>query len=87
MSEHWENLTRTFNVDYIDFNDAELHPLVKSDMKIKDLIAICGKDIEHNLELLTRQGEKVTSLITGDLNHWRGTCDIIMKLTCKEHGT
>ena len=87
MSEHWENLTRTFNVDYIDFNDAELHPLVKSDMKIKDLIAICGKDIEYNLELLTRQGEKVTSLITGDLNHWRGTCDIIMKLTCKEHGT
>lgn len=87
MSEHWENLTRIFNVDYIDFNDAELHPLVRSDMMIKDSIAICGKDIEFNLELLTRQGEKVTSLITRDLNHWRGTCDIVMKLTCKVHGT
>jgi len=82
-SAHWKNLTRTFNVDYIDYKDAELHPLARSDLKIKELIITCGKDIEHNLKLLTKKGEKVTSSITEDLNYWRGDHNIFMKLTCK----
>ena len=84
MSDHWKNLTRIFNIDYIDFKDAGLNPLVRSDMTIKDSIAMCGKDIEHNLELLTYKGEKVASFIAEDLYHWRGTHDIFMKLTCKQ---
>ena len=83
MSEHWVELTRLFIVDYIDFKAAVLHPLVRSDMMIKDSIARCGKDIEYNLRLLMEQGEKVTSSTTGHLYHWRGTEDIFMKLTCK----
>ena len=46
MSEHWVELTRLFIVDYIDFKAAVLHPLVRSDMMIKDSIANCGKDID-----------------------------------------
>ena len=84
MSDHWKNLTRIFSIDYIDFKDAGLNPLVRSDMTIKDSIAMCGKDIEHNIELLTYKGEKVASFIAEDLYHWRGTHDIFMKLTCKQ---
>ena len=86
-SDHWNEVTRIFNVEYIDSKDATFHPLVRSDMNIQDSIAKCGKDIHHNLELLVRQGEKVTSLITGDVYHWRGTSDIFMKLTCKCRNT
>jgi len=82
-SAHWSELTRIFNVDYIDHKDSNLHPLVRSDIAIQDSIAKCGKDIHHNLELLVRQGEEITSLIKSDVYHWRGTSDIFMKLTCK----
>ena len=82
MSDHWENLTRIFNIEYIDFKDAELNPLVRSDMTIKESIAMCGKDVEYNLELLTNKGEKISSFISCDLYHWRGSHNIFMKLTC-----
>ena len=83
MSTHWKLLRRLYKVNYITYKDAQLHPLVRSDLVIKDTIAICGKSVDRNLELLTMKGEKFESLITGDTKHWRGKDDVFMKLTRK----
>ena len=81
MSDHWKELIRVFKVEFIDYSDVESNPLVRSDMMIKDQIALCGKSVDYNLELLTIQGENVKSMKTGDLEHWRGNYDVFMKLT------
>jgi hypothetical protein len=85
-SEHWEQLNRLYFVDYIAYNDAQSSALVSSDMKIKELILLLGKDVEKGLKKLTEKGERCDTLQTSALPYWRGKDDIFMKLTRRTHG-
>ena len=83
MSKYWKELKYLYCVEYIEYVDAQSNPLVRSDMIIKDAIALCGKSVVNNLVALTSKGEKIESLSTDDLQQWRGENDIFMKLTRK----
>lgn len=87
MSQYWEELKELYCIEYIHYNDAQLNPLVRSDVVIKDMIESCGKSVDFNLKLMKNQGEKNESLITGDVDHWGGKDDIFMKLTRKSPDT
>jgi len=86
-SAYWKELIRFYRVDYIKYEEAQIHPLVSSDMKIKEVIARYGKDMDKSLDMLILEGEQNLSLETKDLEYWRGNGDIFVRLTRKTRGS
>ena len=86
-STYWKDLIRFYRVDYIKYEEAQSNPLVSSDMKIKEVIARYGKDMDKSLGLLILEGEQNMSLETEDLEYWRGNDDIFVRLTRKTRGS
>jgi hypothetical protein len=86
-STYWKDLIRFYRVDYIKYEEAQSNPLVSSDMKIKEVIARYGKDMDMSLDLLKLEGEQNLSLETEDLQYWRGNDDIFVRLTRKTRGS